>query len=98
MNERTEAKALIESKLSEMELLDWADAVRLIEPREELATGEAGTPFRLKSYGFWDIGEWQSDFYLKVRVHPLRGWRKRIGYGGTSGRRGEPLPEEPASA
>jgi hypothetical protein len=98
MNEKTEAAALIESTLREMELLDWAEAASFVEPREEIATGAAGTRFRIKASAFWDVGERQSDFYLKVRVYPLRGPRKRIGYGGTSGPLGEPLPEAPPSA
>jgi hypothetical protein len=92
---KSEGKAIALQSLHELRTWDWNRLDRLTEePLNQVVHGGSGTQYRLHAYTFWDMEEWGSDLYIKVRVYPPTGWRRFRGYRLTTIKPGEELPRK----
>ncbi len=90
-----EGKTIASEWLQELEGWGWDPLSDLAESRiDKVVQGPSGLRYRLRAYTFWDMEEWASDLYIKVRVDPPAGWRRLWGYRLTGIKPGEELPRD----
>ena len=70
-----EARTLARARAAEIAALAWGD-LDAYGDREEVVESSCGRQLRVRSYTFWDMGEWESDMYVVVKVYSDRGWRR----------------------
>lgn len=69
-----EGRALATAKAKAVASLRWEERDRYGQRVEDVVS-PTGRTFRLKSFAFWDMEEWESAMYVIVQAYPSQGWR-----------------------
>jgi hypothetical protein len=74
-----EGRLVAEAKAAELAAMTW-DELDAYGERVENVTAASGRTFRVKSFAFWDMDEWESGINIVVKAYAPSGLRRLWGY------------------
>jgi hypothetical protein len=98
MRPRPEGQCIADAKAEEVASLPWEELDNYGQ-RHEQVTSASGRTYRVTSFAFWDMDDWDSEMNIEVKAYAPTGFRRIWGYKAWKTRGGpeDPIPKSRVS-